>query len=70
MDYLDRIPYAPLIVIAVIMLLAPFHPMPHAIEKLSMLFKGTLKRPLDIFDLFFHLSPLLLLIAKWLHSMK
>lgn len=70
MDFLDKIPYAPLIVIAVILLLAPVHPMPHAAEKLLMLFKGTLNRPVDIFDLFFHLSPLMLLIAKWLHSLR
>jgi hypothetical protein len=27
-----------------------------------MLLKGTLRRPLDIFDLFFHLLPALLLV--------
>ena len=46
------------------MLLAPFRPMPHVIEKLIMLKAGTLKRPIDIFDLFFHLLPTILLIIK------
>ncbi len=38
--------------------------MPHVVEKLIMLKNGTLKRPMDIFDLFFHLIPLILLIIK------
>lgn len=62
--FLDHLPYSLLIPIAVLMLLAPFHPMPHALEKLIMLKNGTLHRPLDIFDLFFHLAPLLLLVLK------
>lgn len=43
--------------------LAPFAP-PHIWEKLNMLVKGTLKRPLDWFDLFLHAAPWLLLLAK------
>ena len=54
---LDQMPYLPLIVLAVFMLLAPFRPMPHVLEKLIMLKNGVLTRPLDIFDLFFHLAP-------------
>jgi hypothetical protein len=46
------------------MLLAPFKPMPHVVEKLLMLKDGTLHKPVDIFDLFFHLVPLILLILK------
>jgi hypothetical protein len=46
------------------MLLAPFSPMPHVVEKLIMLKDGNLIRPVDIFDLFFHLSPSLLLAIK------
>lgn len=43
--------------------LAPFAP-PHIVEKLAMLGRGELKRPLDIFDLLFHAAPWLLLVAK------
>lgn len=68
LDILDRIPYPPLILAALFMLLAPFYPMPHVVEKLIMLKNGTLKRPLDIFDLFFHLAPLLLLAVKWVKN--
>ena len=62
--FLDKIPYTALIILTVLMLLAPFVPMPHFIEKLIMLKNGQLTRPLDIFDLFFHSFPLLLLIIK------
>ena len=67
---LDQIPYAPLILIAVWMLLAPFRPMPHVIEKLIMLKSGTLTRPMDIFDLFFHLLPTGILVVKWIRGMN
>ena len=61
---LKKIPYAVLIPLAIIMLLAPFKPMPHVMEKLIMLRHGALSKPLDIFDLFYHLAPLVILILK------
>ena len=61
---LDKIPYTLLIIAAIFMLLAPFQPMPHVIEKIAMLKNGVLTKPIDIFDLIFHLSPTFLLIAK------
>ena len=61
---LDQIPYPLLIVVALLMLLAPFRPMPHVVEKLIMLKKGALTRPIDIFDLVFHLIPTMLLAVK------
>ncbi len=64
MAILDKIPYSILIVIAVFMLLAPFTPMPHLVEKLIMLKNGTLTKPIDIFDLFYHLLPTIILLLK------
>lgn len=64
MNWLDRIPLAPLVIIAIMLGLAPFVPEPHLLEKTRMLFQGTLSRPIDIFDLFLHGTPLLLLAAK------
>ena len=61
---LDRIPYPLLILLAVFMLLAPFRPMPHVLEKLIMIKNGALNRPVDIFDLFYHLLPTILLALK------
>lgn len=63
-NFIDRIPTTLLIVLAVFMLLAPFRPMPHVVEKLMMLKDGTLHRPIDIFDLFYHLTPLIVLLMK------
>ncbi len=62
--FLDGVPYVVLILLAVFLLLAPFKPMPHVLEKLIMLKNGDLKKPIDIFDLFFHLLPTILLIIK------
>ena len=64
LSFLDKISYPILIMIAIFMLLAPFKPMPHVLEKLLMLKNGTLHRPIDIFDLFYHLVPLGLLAMK------
>ena len=62
--WLDAIPYGILIIFAIVMLILPIRPMPHVIEKLIMLKNGQLTRPLDIFDLFYHLIPTFLLIIK------
>jgi len=64
--FLQRLPLLPLAVAAVFLGLAPFVPQPHLLEKLRWLAEGRLQRPLDIFDLCFHLLPSLLLAAKLL----
>ncbi|MGD8369246.1 MAG: hypothetical protein PVG78_16520 [Desulfobacterales bacterium] len=64
LNHLDNIPYLVLVPVAVLLLLAPLVPEPHVIEKLRMLKSGDLKRPIDIFDLCFHLLPTLLLCVK------
>ena len=67
-SFLDKIPYSILIIAAIFLLMAPFRPMPHVVEKLIMLKNGTLNRPIDIFDLFFHLAPSILLALKIVKS--
>lgn len=64
MTFLDHIPWWVAILAAFTLGLAPFSPEPHIVEKLRMLFQGTLKRPLDIFDLIMHATPFLLVLAK------
>ncbi len=55
----------PLVIILTLTLgLAPFKPEPHALEKLTMLFNGNLSKPIDIFDLFLHVTPWILFILK------
>lgn len=62
MNWLARIPLILLAPLAVLLALAPFRPEPHLWEKLKLLAAGNLTRPIDIFDLFLHGAPLLLLL--------
>jgi hypothetical protein len=63
-NWLDKIPYSILIVAAILLLIAPIKPMPHIVEKLIMLKNGNLTKPIDIFDLVYHLIPSILLAIK------
>ena len=65
---IDSVSYPVLIFISAFMLLAPFSPMPHVLEKLIMLKDGNLTRAVDIFDVFFHLIPSILLAIKYLRG--
>ena len=64
MNLIDKIPLIPLAVLATFLALAPFQPEPHLWEKLKMLADGTLAKPIDIFDLFLHATPLVLLVLR------
>lgn len=64
MQFIDRFPLWLLIALTLFMLGAPFVPEPHLIEKMRMLSEGTLTRPIDIFDVFWHLLPVALLAIK------
>lgn len=64
MAWLDRFPMSTLVIITLMLGLAPFVPEPHLWEKLKMLVAGELQRPIDIFDLFMHGTPLVLLLIK------
>lgn len=68
LKWTDSIPL-PLLVLATLFLGgAPFVPEPHLVEKLRMLLQGSLSKPLDIFDLIYHATPLILLILKLLRT--
>jgi hypothetical protein len=66
MKWLDRLPLGALLLIALLLGLAPFFPEPHLWQKLKMLVTGELVQPLDIFDLFMHGTPMVLLALKLL----
>lgn len=70
MAWLDHIAWKWLLLLAVWMAVAPITPEPHLIEKLRMLWQGTLTRPLDMFDLLFHLAPLGLVALKYRHEKR
>ncbi len=69
---LDLLPMHTLIVFTIFMGLTPYIPFfvdsPHLFSKLGMLGRGELSQPLDIFDLFIHSAPALLLLAKLLRN--
>ncbi len=67
--FLAELPWFLLILTCLTIGLAPFTS-PHVWEKLLMLTKGQLIRPIDWFDLFLHGSPWLLLAAKGLYVLK
>ena len=66
MKWIDKIPLRALVILALFGGLAPFYPEPHLWEKVKMLTDGTLSRPIDIFDFFFHASAPVLLFIKLL----
>jgi len=61
---LDGISISALVVASLLLGLAPFQPEPHLWEKLKMLAVGELARPMDIFDLLMHGTPVALLILR------
>jgi hypothetical protein len=63
MRFIAALPWSLVIVGCLTLGLAPFSP-PHIWEKLVMLAKGELVRPLDWFDLFFHGIPWVLALLK------
>ena len=64
MRWIDRIPFPLLILVAAWMAVAPINPEPHLVEKTRMLFQGTLSQPIDIFDLMYHIAPLVILALR------
>jgi len=64
MKWIDKIPMLPLAVAGIFLLFAPFFPEPHLFEKLKMLSAGELVKAIDIFDLFWHVTPFTLLLIR------
>ena len=64
LNWIDKLPVKALFVVAVFFALAPLQTEPHLLEKLRMLSEGTLTRPIDIFDLFMHGLPMVLLAIR------
>jgi hypothetical protein len=62
--WLSGLPWAVVLIACASLGLAPFAPVPHVVEKLGMLLRGQLVRPIDWFDLVMHGAPWALLIGK------
>ena len=67
-NFLDRITWEVAVIASLTLGLAPFRP-PHLWEKLVMLSRGELRRPLDWFDFFLHGAPWFILILKIVYSL-
>jgi hypothetical protein len=65
---LAALPWAGALLACATLGLAPFYP-PHVFEKLRLLARGTLVRPIDWLDLALHGAPWLVLAAKALVSL-
>lgn len=70
MKLLESTPWFVLIIAAVALGLAPFGSEPHLVEKVRMLFNGTLRRPIDWFDLLMHAFPIILLALKAIVTLR
>ena len=62
--------YQFLIPLVLLLGFAPFYPQPHIVEKIRMLLAGTLKKPIDIFDLVWHAWPFVLLAYRILRDIR
>jgi hypothetical protein len=62
--WLDALTWTAVAVACLTLGLAPFYPVPHVVEKVGMLARGNLHRPIDCFDLVLHGSPWLLAALK------
>ncbi|MDH5656314.1 MAG: RND transporter [Spirochaetia bacterium] len=69
LKWIDTIPMGTLLIGAVLLALAPFNP-PHLYEKFNMLLAGELQKPIDIFDLFMHGTPLVLVMIKLIRKIN
>lgn len=61
---LGKIPLMYLLPVSLLLAAMPVSPEPHLVEKVRMLMNGELSRSIDIFDLFLHGGPLLLVAMK------
>ena len=71
-ELFDQLPLIYLLIPALMLGIAPWpsQPEPHLWEKLQVLFVGTLTRPIDIFDLFLHATPGLLVGLKLVRNLR
>jgi len=68
-SFIDKLSWELLIIACLTLGLAPYGP-PHIWEKLQMLIKGKLIRPIDWFDFFMHGIPWILLILKGIRQIQ
>lgn len=60
---LEQTPWSLLVIVALLLAVVPIGES-HLLQKWRMLFSGTLRRPLDWFDLIMHTTPIALIALK------
>ena len=70
MKWLDNFSFPVLIILTIFLGTAPLGGQPHLLEKINMLMAGSLVKPLDIFDLLMHATPIILLALKTIRYFK
>ncbi|MBN2158324.1 MAG: RND transporter [Spirochaetes bacterium] len=63
MQFISRIPWALIIIACLTVGLIPYNP-PHVWQKTVLMLQGRLVNPADLWDLFFHALPWILLVGK------
>ena len=66
---LEQTPWALLAIVALLLAIVPIGES-HLLQKWRMLFSGTLRRPLDWFDLLLHTAPIALLAVKGILALR
>lgn len=67
---LALIPFPLLLIMSVFMLMAPISPEPHLVQKFTWVVEGVGLKAIDIFDVFWHLLPSLILLLKLVFQSK
>lgn len=67
---LALIPFPLLLIMSVFMLIAPISPEPHLVQKFTWVVEGAGLKAIDIFDVFWHLLPSLILVLKLVFQFK
>ncbi len=70
LKWLDTLSWSNLLIVALLLGIVPISPEPHLVEKIRMLFQGALNKPIDIFDLLLHASPIMLAALKGLRQYR
>ena len=67
-SWIVELPYGLLIVMAIFMAIAPIQPEPHLVQKFQWLMNGSPFKFIDVFDVLWHLLPVILIGLKYYFS--
>lgn len=65
LNWIDSIPTGILVFFAIWMLFAPISPEPHLVQKYNWILEGKTFKAIDVFDVFWHVLPSIVLLIKW-----